>query len=55
MDAKVTWQENMAFLGIADRGYTLPIDGSKDVGGEARALHRSSCWPSGWRAARRWM
>ena len=38
MDAKVTWQENMAFLGIADRGYTLPIDGSKDVGGEEKGF-----------------
>jgi len=38
MDAKVTWQGNMAFMGIADRGYTLPLDASEDVGGEAKGF-----------------
>ena len=38
MDAKVTWQGKLAFVGIADRGYTLPLDSSPDSGGENKGF-----------------
>ncbi len=38
MDAKVTWQGKMSFVGIADRGYTLPVDAAPEVGGEAKGF-----------------
>ena len=38
MDAKVTWQGKMAFEGVADRGYTLPLDADPTVGGESKGF-----------------
>jgi putative redox protein len=38
MEAKVTWQENMAFTGTADSGFTIQLDGKKEVGGEGRGF-----------------
>lgn len=38
MEAKVTWQENMVFTGIADSGFTIQLDAKKEVGGEGRGL-----------------
>jgi putative redox protein len=39
MQAKVTWQENMAFTGTAaDSGFTLQFDAKKEVGGEGRGF-----------------
>jgi putative redox protein len=38
MNAKVTWQGKMAFEGVADRGYTLPLDADPEVGGEAKGF-----------------
>ena len=34
MDAKVTWHNGLSFTGTADSGYTLPLGGSKSVGGD---------------------
>ena len=34
MDAKVTWHKGLSFTGTADSGYTLPLGGSKSVGGD---------------------
>jgi putative redox protein len=38
MQAKVTWQENMAFTGTADSGFTIPLDAKQEVGGEGRGF-----------------
>ncbi|HEY3344835.1 MAG TPA: OsmC family protein [Anaerolineaceae bacterium] len=38
MNAKVTWQGKMAFEGIADRGYVLPLDADPEVGGESKGF-----------------
>ncbi len=38
MNAKVTWQGKMAFEGMADRGYTLPLDADPSVGGESKGF-----------------
>lgn len=34
MDAAVKWQKGLTFTGTADSGYTLPLGGSADVGGD---------------------
>jgi putative redox protein len=34
MEAKVTWQEGMHFLGSADSGYQISMDASPNHGGE---------------------
>ena len=33
MEAKVTWHKGLSFTGTADSGFTLPLGGKKDVGG----------------------
>jgi len=33
MDAKVTWQSGLAFNGIADSGFPIPLDTTVDHGG----------------------
>jgi putative redox protein len=33
MEAKVTWNGNMSFTGIADSGFTIPLDTDPSVGG----------------------
>src|SRR3990172_9139062 len=38
MEAKVTWQENMAFTGTADSGFTIQLDAKKEIGGEGRGF-----------------
>ena len=38
MEAKVTWQENMAFTGTADSGFTVQLDAKQEVGGEGRGF-----------------
>ena len=38
MQAKVTWQENMAFTGTADSGFSIQLDSKKEVGGEGRGF-----------------
>ena len=38
MQAKVTWQENMAFTGTADSGFNVQLDANKKVGGEGRGF-----------------
>lgn len=38
MQAKVTWQENMAFTGAADSGFKIPLDAKQEVGGEGRGF-----------------
>jgi putative redox protein len=38
MDTKVTWQGKMAFEGVGDRGYTLPLDADPSVGGESKGF-----------------
>jgi len=38
MEAKVTWQENMAFTGTVDSGFTIQLDAKKGVGGEGRGF-----------------
>jgi putative redox protein len=38
MQAKVTWQENMAFTGSADSGFNVQLDSKKEVGGEGRGF-----------------
>ena len=34
MKSKVVWQGGMAFTGISDSGYLLPLDAKKNVGGQ---------------------
>jgi len=38
MQAKVTWQENMAFTGTADSGFDIQLDAKKEVGGEGKGF-----------------
>ena len=38
MQAKVIWQENMAFTGSADSGFNVQLDSKKEVGGEDRGF-----------------
>ena len=38
MHANVTWQENMAFTGTADSGFTIQMDAKREVGGEGRGF-----------------
>ena len=38
MQAKTTWQENMAFLGTADSGFSIQLDAKKEVGGEGKGF-----------------
>jgi putative redox protein len=38
MQAKVIWQENMAFTGSADSGFNVQLDSKKEVGGEGRGF-----------------
>jgi putative redox protein len=34
MEAKVIWKGKLSFNGSADSGFTVPLDGSKDTGGD---------------------
>lgn len=38
MQAKVTWQENMAFTCTAGSGFNIQLDAKKEVGGEGRGF-----------------
>ena len=38
MQARVTWQQNMAFTGTADSGFSIQLDSKKEVGGEGRGF-----------------
>ena len=38
MQAKVTWQENMAFTGMAESGFNIQLDAKKKVGGEGKGF-----------------
>ncbi len=38
MQAKVTWQGNMAFTGSADSGFNVQLDSKKEVGGEGQGF-----------------
>ena len=38
MQAKVTWQENMHFSGMADSGFNIQLDAKKEVGGEGKGF-----------------
>ena len=38
MQAKVTWQENMAFTGTADSGFKIQLDAKREVGGEGKGF-----------------
>ena len=38
MQAKVTWQDNMIFNGIADSGFDIQLDAHQKVGGEGRGF-----------------
>lgn len=38
MEAKVTWQEKMSFIGTADSGFTIQLDAKKKVGGEGKGF-----------------
>ena len=38
MQAKVTWQENMLFSGIADSGHSIQLDAHQKVGGEGKGI-----------------
>ena len=38
MQAKVIWQENMAFTGTADSGFNIQLDAKQEVGGEGRGF-----------------
>lgn len=38
MQAKVTWQENMAFTGMAESGFEVQLDAKQGVGGEGRGF-----------------
>ncbi len=37
-DAKVSWQGKLSFVGLGERGFTLPLDGSPDAGGEEKGF-----------------
>jgi putative redox protein len=39
MDAKITLQERMSFIGVADSGNPIRIDGRPEVGGDNSAPH----------------
>lgn len=39
MDAKVTLLERLSFVGVADSGHPVKIDGRKEVGGDDSAAH----------------
>lgn len=39
MDAKLTLLERMTFLGVANSGHEIRIDGRKEVGGDDTAVH----------------
>lgn len=34
MDAQVTWQKNMSFVGSSDSGFTVPLGTDADLGGD---------------------
>jgi putative redox protein len=38
MEAKVTWQGNMAFTGAAESGFNIQLDSKKEVGGEGKGF-----------------
>lgn len=38
MQAKVTWQANMAFAGTAESGLNIQLDSKKEVGGEGKGF-----------------
>ncbi len=38
MDAKVTWKGELAFEGIADRGFSLPLDSNVGGRGESKGF-----------------
>ena len=38
MEAKVTWQEKLAFTGIADSGFSIQLDAKKEVGGDGNGF-----------------
>ena len=38
MQAKVVWQENMAFTGTAESGFNIQLDAKKEVGGEGKGF-----------------
>jgi putative redox protein len=38
MRAKVSWQEKMAFTGVADSGYAIQLDAKQVVGGEGKGF-----------------
>lgn len=38
MDAKVVWDRDLKFDGSADSGFTLPLDGTTDAGGEGQGF-----------------
>lgn len=38
MQAKVIWQENMAFTGTAESGFEVQLDAKREVGGEGRGF-----------------
>jgi len=38
MQAKVTWQENMMFSGVADSGHSIQLDAHHKVGGEGKGI-----------------
>jgi putative redox protein len=37
-DVKITWQGKLGFIGVGDRGYTLPLDGNSTAGGEEQGF-----------------
>ena len=38
MQAKVTWQENMMFSGVADSGHSIQLDAHQKVGGQGKGI-----------------
>jgi len=38
MQAKVNWQENMAFIGTADSGFSIQLDSKQEVGGQGKGF-----------------
>ena len=38
MQAKVIWQENMAFTGRADSGFDVQFDAKEEVGGQGKGF-----------------
>lgn len=38
MEAKVTWQDSMAFTGTGDSGFEIRMDAKKEVGGESKGF-----------------